>query len=325
MSAKVLVTGGAGYIGSHACKLLARSGYTPVVFDNLVYGHRDFVKWGELEEGDLCDAARVREVIAKHRPEAVLHFAAYALVGESVANPGKYYRNNVGGTLNLLDAMVAGGVKRIVFSSTCATYGVPSVVPIPEDHAQEPINPYGMSKLMVERMLADFEVAHGMRFAALRYFNAAGADPEGEIGERHDPETHLLPLVLDAATGARADIAIFGTDYPTPDGSCIRDYIHVNDLARAHLLALRHLESGKESLRLNLGTGRGYSVREVISTAEAVTGKKIPVRVGERRAGDPPSLVGDPTQARKVLGWTAEYSDLETIVRHAWAWHRKSG
>jgi len=324
MSAKVLVTGGAGYIGSHACKLLARSGYAPVVFDNLVYGHRDFVKWGELEEGDLCDSARVHEVIAKHRPEAVLHFAAYALVGESVTNPGKYYRNNVGGSLNLLDAMVAGGVKRIVFSSTCATYGVPSVVPIPEDHAQEPINPYGMSKLMVERMLADFEVAHGMRFAALRYFNAAGADPDGEIGEWHDPETHLIPLVLDAATGARADIAIFGTDYPTPDGSCIRDYIHVSDLAQAHLLALRHLESGKESLRLNLGTGRGYSVREVIATAEAVTGKKIPVRVAERRAGDPPSLVGDPTQAQKILGWKAELSDLETIVRHAWAWQRKS-
>lgn len=324
MSAKVLVTGGAGYIGSHACKLLARSGYTPVVFDNLVYGHRDFVKWGEFEEGDLCDAARIREVIAKHRPEAVLHFAAYALVGESVTNPGKYYRNNVGGTLNLLDAMVAVGVKRIVFSSTCATYGVPSVVPIPEDHAQEPINPYGMSKLMVERMLADFEVAHGIRFAALRYFNAAGADPDGEIGERHDPETHLIPLVLDAATGARADIAIFGMDYPTPDGSCIRDYIHVSDLAQAHLLALGHLESGKESLRLNLGTGRGYSVREVIATAEAVTGKKIPVRVAERRAGDPPSLVGDPTQARTVLGWKAEYPDLETIIRHAWAWHQRA-
>ncbi|MBI1784944.1 UDP-glucose 4-epimerase GalE [Candidatus Sumerlaeota bacterium] len=323
MNKTILVTGGAGYIGSHTCKLLAKRGYAPVVFDNLVYGHRDFVKWGYLEEGDLLDEARLAGIFERYKPAAVIHFAAYALVGESMTNPEKYYRNNAVGSLNLLKAMTRAEVGRIVFSSTCATYGMPESLPIREDHPQRPINPYGATKLVVEGMLRDFDAAHGMRHAALRYFNAAGADPDGEIGEDHNPETHLIPLVLDVALGRRDQIAVFGGDYDTPDGTCIRDYIHVSDLAEAHLLALERLLGGGDSMQLNLGVGRGYSVKEVIETAEQVTGKKIPASVSPRRAGDPPRLVGDATRARELLNWNAHHPSLKTIIRHAWQWHLK--
>ncbi len=319
----VLVTGGAGYIGAHTCKLLAQRGLKPVCFDNLVYGHRDAVQWGPFEEGDLADSSRLTEVIREYRPQAVVHFAAFTYVGESVEDPGKYYRNNVAGTLNLLEVMRDQSIQRIVFSSTCATYGEPQRIPLTEDHPQSPINPYGSSKLMIERMLGDFEVAHGIRSAALRYFNAAGADPQAQIGEDHDPETHLIPLVLDVALGRREEIAVFGEDYDTPDGTCVRDYIHVTDLADAHLRALDHLQTGRTSLRLNLGNGQGYSVREVIEIAERVTGRSIRTRVAERRPGDPPRLVGDASLARETLGWAPRYPALETIVEHAWTWHRK--
>jgi UDP-arabinose 4-epimerase len=319
----VLVTGGAGYIGSHACKALAHAGYTPISFDNLVYGHRWAARWGPLEEGDINDRARLDAVIATWRPSAVLHFAAYAYVGESVTDPGKYYRNNVAGTLTLLEALRDHGITRLIFSSTCATYGLPLEIPIPETHPQNPINPYGASKLMIERMLADFEVAHSLRSIALRYFNAAGADPDGEIGEAHDPETHLIPLVLDAAAGRRPTITVFGDDYATPDGTCIRDYIHVTDLADAHVLALQALERGGASDAFNLGNGQGFSVREVIDHARRITGRDIPVTIGPRRPGDPPRLVGDATRARKILGWQPRYADLDAIVKTAWAWHQR--
>ena len=319
----VLVTGGAGYIGSHACKALARSGYTPVVYDNLAYGHEWAVKWGPFERGDILDGARLAAVIDKYRPVAVMHFAAFAYVGESVTDPAKYYRNNTMGSLALLEAMRAGGVRDIVFSSTCATYGMPPSLPIAETTPQNPINPYGASKLMVERMLADFGPAYGMGFTALRYFNAAGADPDGEIGEDHDPETHLIPLVLDAASGRREDIAVFGTDYDTPDGTCIRDYIHVTDLAQAHVLALKALREGAPSGFYNLGNERGFSVREVIAAAERATGLKAPVRETARRAGDPAALVADATRAREALGWRPQHADLDDMVRTAWAWHQK--
>lgn len=324
MSDFILVTGGAGYIGSHACKALAHAGHTPVTYDNLVYGHRRAVRWGPLEEGDIADRARLDAVIETYRPVAVLHFAAYAYVGESVADPGKYYRNNVAGTLTLLEALRDHGVSRLIFSSTCATYGMPQDVPITESHPQNPINPYGASKLMIERMLADFETAHGLRSIALRYFNAAGADPDAEIGEAHDPETHLIPLVLDAAAGRRPSITVNGDDYDTPDGTCIRDYIHVTDLAEAHVLALRALERGAPSGACNLGNGQGFSVREVIERARRVTGCTIPVEIGPRRPGDPPRLVGDARQAHRTLGWTPRHADLDTILATAWAWHRKN-
>ena len=321
----ILVTGGAGYIGAHACKALAQAGLRPVVFDNLVYGHRAAVRWGPLELGQLEDSDRLDAVFAAYRPHAVMHFAAYAYVGESVADPGKYYRNNVMGSLALLDACRRHGVDRLVFSSTCATYGVPSKVPLTEDHAQQPINPYGASKLMVERMLADYGVAHGLRSIALRYFNAAGADPDAEIGEAHDPETHLIPLVLDAVAGLRPHVAIHGTDYPTPDGTCIRDYIHVTDLAAAHLLALARLDaSGPGMQAYNLGNGRGYSVREVIETTQRVTGLPVPCVEGPRRPGDPPVLVGDATRAIAELGWRPQYADLDTIIGTAWRWHQRA-
>jgi len=317
----ILVTGGAGYIGSHACKALAQAGYTPVSFDNLVYGHRQAVQWGPLEEGDIADRNALDAVIAKYRPTAVMHFAAYAYVGESVQDPGKYYRNNVAGSLNLLEALRDHGIDTCIFSSTCATYGVPERSPIDEAHPQRPINPYGASKQMIERMLTDFDAAHGLKSIALRYFNAAGADPAAEIGEDHDPETHLIPLVLDAATGKRPAITIYGDDYDTPDGTCIRDYIHVTDLAQAHVLALKALASGASSTVYNLGNGQGFSVRQVIDQAEAVTGKKIPVIIGPRRPGDPPRLVGDATRIRRDLGWRPEYADLNSILTTAWHWH----
>lgn len=320
---KILVTGGAGYIGSHACKALKQRGHEVVVFDNLVYGHRDFVKWGVLEEGDLTGRPAIEDVIKKHRPAAVMHFAAFTYVGESVEDPAKYYHNNVAGSLNLLDAARTNGVNYFIFSSTCATYGVPRTTPIAEDHPQNPINPYGMTKLIIEDMLKDYGAAYGLKSVSLRYFNAAGADPDAEAGEDHNPETHLIPLVLDAASGRRPHITMFGADYGTPDGTCIRDYIHVTDLAEAHVLALEYLVSGGKSTAFNLGNGKGFSVKEVIDAARSVTNKKIPVVEGQRRAGDPPCLVGSSDKIKKVLGWRPRYDELETIIRHAWNWHRK--
>lgn len=316
-----MVTGGAGYIGSHACKALARAGYTPVACDNLVYGHAWAVRWGPLEHGDISERAWLDELITRYRPAAVMHFAAYAYVGESVQDPGKYYRNNVAGTLTLLEAMRDHGVQHFIFSSTCATYGIPERLPISEDRPQAPINPYGASKLMIERMLGDFETAHGLRSISLRYFNAAGADPDGEIGEDHTPETHLIPLAVRAAQGGAPALSIFGTDYSTPDGTAVRDYIHVTDLADAHLLALADLLAGGTSAALNLGTGRGHSVREVVAATESVSGRPVPVREASRRAGDPPVLVADPRRAMQRLGWRPQYSDLDGIVETAWRWH----
>jgi UDP-arabinose 4-epimerase len=319
----ILIVGGAGYIGSQTAKLVAKSGQTPVVFDNLVYGHRWAVKWGPLIEGDLVDTALVDRVFKEHKVTAVIHFAGYAYVGESVTNPRKYFHNNTANTLNLLDAMVDNGVRDIVFSSTCATYGEPQKVPIGEDHPQSPVNPYGESKLAVEKILHWYGGAYPLRYAALRYFNASGADPDGEVGEDHDPETHLIPLAIEAALGRRPGLDIYGTDYPTPDGTAVRDYIHVADLAAAHLLALDHLKNGATSLRLNLGTGQGHSVRAVIAAIEKASGRKVPVREVGRRAGDPPALVADARQAAAVLGWRATCSDLETIVQHALRWHQQ--
>jgi UDP-arabinose 4-epimerase len=319
----VLVTGGAGYIGSHACKALSRAGYLPVAYDNLVFGHEWAVKWGPLERGDILDRARLDEVIERHEPRAIMHFAAFAYVGESVADPGKYFRNNVGGTLSLLEAARDHGIEQLVFSSSCATYGIPDRLPIAEESPQNPVNPYGASKLFSERMLADFGTAHGLKSIALRYFNAAGADPDNETGEDHDPETHLIPLVLDAASGRRQTVTIFGTDYDTPDGTCIRDYIHVADIAEAHVKALQALESGASPRAYNLGNGQGFSVREVISTVERVTGLRVLAATGERRPGDPASLVSDAARARKELGWMAQIPDLDEIVRTAWAWHQR--
>jgi UDP-arabinose 4-epimerase len=324
-SRTVLVTGGAGYIGAHACKALAGAGYLPVTYDNLVYGHERAVRWGPLERGDILDRARLDEVIGRYRPTAIMHFAAFAYVGESVTDPGKYYRNNVMGSLTLLEAARDHGIGRFVFSSTCATYGMPDRLPIAEDTPQHPINPYGASKLMVERMLADFGAAHGLRSIALRYFNAAGADPDGEIGESHDPETHLVPLVLDAASGRRPHITIFGTDYDTPDGTCIRDYIHVTDLADAHVKALQALEACAPSSAYNLGNGQGYSVREVISAVERVTALAVPCVLGARRPGDPAALISDATRARDELDWQPRLADLDEIIRTAWGWHQKTG
>lgn len=319
----ILVTGGAGYIGSHAAKALARAGFEPVTYDNLGRGHREAVRWGPLVEGDLADRALLATTLARYRIAAVMHFAAFAYVGESVNEPELYFRNNVVNSLNLLEAMEGAGVRRIVFSSTCATYGLPDKMPIAEDAPQCPVNPYGESKLMIERMLYWLGEARGLTHAALRYFNAAGADPGGEIGEAHDPETHLIPIVLETARGSRAAVEIFGTDYPTKDGTAIRDYIHVTDLAEAHVLALRHLLAGGASLRLNLGTGDGYSVREVIDAAERITGRAIARREGPRRPGDPPMLVADPGQARTILGWTPRLSGLDEILSTAWAWHSR--
>jgi UDP-glucose-4-epimerase GalE len=320
---RILITGGAGYIGSHTAKLLASAGHHPVVFDDMSQGHEWAVRWGPLERGSLADPARLAAVFAAHRVDAVVHFAANALVGESMTNPTKYFRNNTVGTLNLLDAMHQAGVGTIVFSSTCATYGDPVRVPIDETHPQAPVNPYGESKLMVEKLLRWYGEAYGVRWMALRYFNAAGADPEGEIGEDHDPESHLIPLVIGAAQGRRPPVKIFGTDYPTLDGTAVRDYIHVMDLADAHLRALDRLAAGTPSQAINLGTGRGHSVREVVDTVARVSGRAVPAVESDRRAGDPPELVAAPARARDVLGWTCRYADLETIAGHAWAWHEK--
>ena len=318
----VLVTGGAGYIGSHTCKALAAGGFFPVTIESLVYGHEWAVKWGPLIKGDINDRDLLDHMFATYRPVAVLHFAAFAYVGESVISPDKYYRNNVAGTITLLDAMRAHGCHNLVFSSTCATYGIPHTIPIQENHEQRPINPYGWSKLMIEQIMRDYERAYGIRNASLRYFNVAGADPEGEIGEDHDPETHLIPLVIQAAFGQRSCVEIYGTDYPTPDGTAIRDYIHVTDLAAVHVLALQHLLDGKESVFLNVGTGLGYSVREVIKAVELASLLKVPVRESPRRAGDPPALVAEPVKAISTFGWQPRFTNINAIIESAVRWHR---
>ena len=290
----------------------------------LVYGHSQAVKWGPLEEGDISDGARLQAVMRKYNPVAVMHFAAYAYVGESVEKPSKYYHNNVVGSLTVLESMRNCGIDKIIFSSTCATYGMPQQIPIPEDHPQNPINPYGRSKLMIEWILDDYAAAYDMRFVSLRYFNAAGADPDGEIGETHDPETHLIPLIMEVAMGSRDYLEIFGTDYDTPDGTCIRDYIHVADLADAHLLALEYLKNGRDSIVFNLGNGNGFSVKEVIASASKITGCDIGIVESERRSGDPPVLIGSSRKIKKSLGWKPTYYDLDAIIETAWRWHQKN-
>lgn len=322
----ILVTGGAGYIGSHAVLSLKEKGYNVVILDNLVYGHRDIVEQKldvELIIGDTCDASLLDQLFQTREITAVMHFAAYAYVGESVENPAKYYHNNVVGTLTLLEAMQKAGINKFVFSSTCATYGVPETIPIPETHPQNPINPYGTSKLMVERILKDFDTAYNFKSVIFRYFNAAGADPKGRAGEDHNPETHLIPLILLTALGKRQAIKIFGSDYPTRDGTCIRDYIHVTDLAQAHVLGLEYLLQGGDSEVFNLGNGNGFTVQEMIAMAKAVTGKDFAVEEAERRPGDPPTLIGSSKKAHQVLGWNPQYADLKQIVSHAWQWHQK--
>jgi UDP-glucose 4-epimerase len=317
----ILVVGGAGYIGSHTVRHLARSGHRVIVYDNLSLGFAAAVSDQRLVQGELADQSLLEETMREHEIEAVIHFAAYALVGESVQEPAKYYENNVVATYRLLQAMRNSGVHRIVFSSTCATYGVPDRVPITEDQQQSPINPYGFTKLVVEHMLQDFHHAYGLRYAALRYFNAAGASPDGDIGEDHDPESHLIPIILQVALGQRPHVTVFGTDYPTPDGTCIRDYIHVDDLATAHEQALLKLET-HPALEVNLGTGTGYSVQEVIETSRQITNRPIEVQFGPRRPGDPPMLVADPERARAILGWEPRSSSLQNIIQTAWNWHQ---
>jgi len=322
MTETVLVTGGAGYIGSHCCKLLSAAGYRPVVYDDLSTGHRDFVKWGPLIEGDIRDRQRLTDTLATCRPALVMHFAALSLVGDSVTVPELYWDVNVGGVFALLEAMRSTGCDKLVFSSSCAVYGEPGALPIDEETAKAPVSPYGASKLSAEWMMESFDHAHALRSVRLRYFNAAGADPEGQVGEDHSRETHLIPLVLDAALGRRESISIFGTDYPTPDGTAIRDYIHVLDLAAAHLAAAEHLLGGGRTAAVNLGTGYGASVAEVIGAVERVTGRKIPTVAVPRRAGDAPSLVANPAAAESLLGWKAQASALETVIADAWAWHQ---
>lgn len=320
----VLVTGGAGYIGSHACKGLAKAGYLPITYDNLEAGHRQAVRWGPLEVGDTRDRARLGEVINQYKPAAVMHFAAHIAVGESVVNPAKYYDNNIHGSLSLLQAMTENGIDQIVFSSTAAVYGEPKSPKINEQHSKHPISPYGFSKYAVEVMLADFAAAHGLRSVALRYFNAAGADPDGETGEAHDPETHLIPIVLEAAAGQRSHVSIFGDNYATPDGTCIRDYIHVCDLVDAHIEALRYMAETPGASAFNLGNGNGFSVREIIDTARQVTGNPIAAEVSPARAGDSAILVADISQATKMLGWTPHYTAVADQVGHAWNWYNSA-
>lgn len=323
MSKTVLVTGGAGYVGSHCCKAFAAAGWNVVTFDNLSRGWRDLVRWGELIEGDILDRAALDAAIARVKPDAVAHFAALAYVGESVSDPGLYYRNNTTGTMTLLDAMIAGGVEQLIFSSTCATYGVPERVPMDEETPQSPINPYGWSKLFVEKMLDDYGAAHGLRSVKLRYFNAAGADFDAETGERHEPETHLIPLAIRGMMADGFELTVFGDDFDTRDGTCVRDYIHVMDLADAHARALDHLQAGGASDVFNLGTGTGTTVMEIIEAVERASGKPVRRTIGARRPGDPPALVASADKARAVLGWQPRYSDIDTIIRTAWAWHRK--
>lgn len=320
---KVLVTGGAGYVGSHACKALASAGHEPIVYDNLSQGHEAAVRWGPLELGDIMDGDRLDDVFSRHRPDAVMHFAALSVVGESVAYPSRYYRSNIAGTIELLDAMRRASVENIVFSSTAAVYGIPAVSPIVEDIAKAPINPYGFTKLAIEHALADYGRAYGLRWAALRYFNAAGADPDGEIGELHDPETHAIPLAIKAALGGGGVFRLFGEDYPTPDGTCVRDYIHVSDLGVAHEKAIAYVVAGGESRAFNLGTSGGTSVREIISAVGQAVGEPVPVIAAPRRAGDPPVLVADASAANTILEWTPTMSSIENIALTATAWHRR--
>lgn len=318
---EILVVGGAGYIGSHMCKYLSKNGMLPVVLDNLSYGHRQAVQWGPFYEGDMADTALLKRIFSSHKIEAVMHFAAFCYVGESVEAPLKYYQNNISATLTLLTEMVEHNILNFIFSSTCATYGEPEQLPLSETFPQNPINPYGRSKLMMEQILDDLDHANGLRAVCLRYFNAAGADPDGEIGEDHNPETHLIPLVLQTALGQREELKIFGSDYPTTDGTCIRDYIHIQDLAQAHHLSLVHLLEGGSSKKFNLGNGNGYSIFDVIKTAEAITNKKIPFSYASRRPGDPAALVGSAALIIKELNWNPEFNSLESILTTAWNWH----
>ncbi|QFT74599.1 UDP-glucose 4-epimerase GalE [Ruegeria sp. THAF33] len=318
----ILVTGGAGYIGSHACKALAQAGYLPVTYDNLITGWQDAVQFGPFEQGDLLDRDRLDEVFAKHKPDAVMHFAALSQVGDAMRQPGVYWSNNVTGSLNLIEAAVAAGCLDFVFSSTCATYGEHDNVVLDESTAQYPLNAYGASKRAIEDILKDFEAAHGLRHVIFRYFNVAGADPEGEVGEFHRPETHLIPLMLDAIDGKRDGLTVFGTDYDTPDGTCIRDYVHVCDLVDAHILGLGWLEQGKGSRVFNLGTGSGFSVLEVIEQSRSVTNRPVPYTVGPRRAGDCTKLVSGSVRAENELGWKPKRSTLETMIADAWRWHQ---
>lgn len=322
---KVLVTGGAGYIGGHTCKVLAQQGHTPIVYDNLCTGHREFVKWGDFVYGDILDTQRLRACLRRYRPDGIIHFAAFAYVGESVADPGKYFHNNVSGTLSILDAMRDEDVTNIVVSSTCAVYGQPEQIPIPETCPTHPINPYGASKLFMERMLADYHTAHGLNWTALRYFNAAGCDPQCEVGEWHEPETHLIPRVIWAALGRIPHVDVFGDDYPTQDGTCVRDYIHVMDLAAAHILALQRLIDGKESRPFNLGTGTGISVKEIIDGVARANGSNVPHQFKVRRPGDPARLIADAEDGRALLGWHCRYSQIETILETALRWSKTSG
>lgn len=318
----ILVTGGAGYIGSHACKALAQAGYTPITYDNLVNGHHWAVQWGPLELGDILDRKRLDEVFKKYNPTAVMHFAAYTSVGESVQHPSRYYRNNLTGTLNLVEAMRDHGIDKLIFSSTSAIYGIPETNFITEDHPQRPINAYGTSKLMIEQILHDYDRAYGLRSISLRYFNAAGADSESKIGEAHKPETHLIPLILDVACGKKSKITIFGNDYDTPDGTCIRDYIHVSDLANAHLLGLQALESEEQTAVYNLSNGQGFSVSEILEVIKQVTQKTISFEIGPRRIGDVARLVGDSSLAKAKLKWKPKYFELYQIILTAWNWHK---
>lgn len=318
---EILIVGGAGYIGSHMGKYLHGKGLNPVVLDNLSYGHKEAVQWGPLYEGELDDENLLAGIFKKHDIKAVMHFAAFCYVGESVTDPLKYYQNNVASTLGLLSSMLGNGVDKLIFSSTCATYGEPNSLPMSESHSQHPINPYGRSKLMMENILDDLDPAYGLKSVCLRYFNAAGADPEGELGEDHDPETHLIPLVLRTALGLQGELTVFGNDYPTEDGTCIRDYIHITDLAQAHYLALLHLLDGGESKKYNLGNGSGYSILDVINTARRITGRDINYSFADRRDGDPAVLVGSAEKAAHELGWKPEFNSLETILETAWNWH----
>ena len=319
----ILIVGGAGYIGSHVNKVLNERGYETIILDNLSYGHEESVKWGTLCKCDLANINEVDDIFTKYNINAVMHFSSFIDVGESVRNPEKYYNNNVVNTMNLLNVMLKHDVKKFIFSSTCATYGIPQKIPLTENHPQNPINPYGWTKLMVERILNDYDTAYGLKSVILRYFNASGADESGIIGEWHNPETHLIPLILDAAMGKREDIKIFGTDYDTPDGTCIRDYIHVTDLADAHILSLEYLNKNNQSNQFNLGNGQGFSVKEVIESVKRVTGRNFNVTQTQRREGDPAILIGSSKKAKDTLGWDPQYVNIDKIIETAWNWHQK--
>jgi len=320
----VLISGGAGYIGSHTAKSLLREGFEPVVYDNFSTGHRWAVKWGPLVEADVCDQSSLKRALKRYGVTAAIHFAAHAYVGESVRDPRRYFENNVTNSLHLIHSLLDAGIHHVVFSSSCAVYGVPQTLPISESHSKLPVSPYGDSKLFIERVLDWYGRAYDLRWAALRYFNAAGADPAGELGEMHNPETHLIPRLIEAALGRLGSVEIYGADYPTEDGTAVRDYVHVSDLAEAHVAALQHLLSGNESFSANLGTGRGASVREVVTTVEKISGFAIETKLAPRRPGDPAILVADPTSAEKLLGWRPRLSSLDTIVTSAWNWHRRN-